>query len=175
MDTTYLIVPGFGNSDINHWQTYFERQLPNCTRIEQKSWDKPLCIDWVKTINEKINNHNTESVILISHSLGGIAIAHWANHYNTIIKGAFIVAPPDIENPYLDLSLDSFTPIPLAKFPFRSIVVGSTNDNWATKQRTKTFAENWGSELIFIGDAGHINTNSGYGEWKEGLALLKAL
>lgn len=172
MNTTYLIIPGYGNSDENHWQTYFEKQLPNSFRIEQKSWDKPICDDWVMAIEENINKYNPATVVLVSHSLGGIAIAHWANRFNTKIKGAFIVAPPDLENPYLDLSLESFTPIPLHKFTFPSTVIGSTNDHWATVQRTQFFADHWGSELIFIGDAGHINTTSGYGQWEEGLELL---
>jgi len=175
MNTTYLIVPGFGNSDENHWQTHFQKKLTNSSRIEQKSWDKPLCADWVVAINNSVNRFNAEPVVLVSHSLGGIAIAHWASRFRKKIKGAFIVAPPDIENPYLDLSLETFAPIPLLKFPFPSIVVGSTNDNWASEQRTQTFANNWGSKLVFIGAAGHINTNSGYGEWAEGLDLLKLL
>ena len=172
MDTTYLILPGYGNSDENHWQTYFEKQLPNSFRIQQKSWGKPICDDWVNTIEENINKFNPASVVLVSHSLGGIAIAHWANRFSTKIKGAFIVAPPDLENSYLDLSLESFNPIPLHKFTFPSTVIGSTNDHWATVQRTKTFADHWGSELMYIGDAGHINTTSGYGPWEEGLELL---
>ncbi len=175
MHTNYLIIPGFGNSGENHWQTYFEKHLPNCTRIEQQSWDKPLCDDWVNTIQAGIQKYPSETVVLITHSLGGIALAHWASRFNTNIKGAFIVAPPDIENPYMDLSLESFTPIPLLKLSFPSVVIGSTNDHWSTVEKTQNFADQWGSNLIFIGEAGHINTSSGYGVWDEGLALLKSL
>ena len=172
MKTNFLIIPGYGNSNEDHWQTYFENQLPNCHRIQQKSWNKPLCDDWVITIDNAVIQFDAETVVLVSHSMGGIAIAHWASHFNTKIKGAFIVAPPDLENPYLDLSLESFTPIPTIKFPFPTIVIGSTNDNWSTVERTTTFADNWGSELIFIENAGHINAASGFGEWSEGLEIL---
>ncbi|MGZ7039032.1 MAG: alpha/beta hydrolase, partial [Thermoanaerobaculia bacterium] len=34
------------------------------------------------------------------------------------------------------------------------------------------FAAAWGSRLVFIGDAGHINGASGYGPWPEGEAML---
>jgi uncharacterized protein len=172
-ETNYLFIPGYGNSDKDHWQTHFENQLTNCHRIEQKSWENPLCEDWVNTINNTVIRYDADSIVLVSHSMGGIAIAHWASRFNTKIKGAFIVAPPDLENPYLDLNLESFTPIPTLKLPFPSIVIGSSNDNWATLKRTKTFADNWGSKLIVIGDAGHINTTSGYGKWENGLNLLK--
>lgn len=172
-DTKYLFIPGYGNSDKDHWQTSFEKHLPNSLRIEQKSWDHPVCEDWVKAIQDTMQKYDADSIVLVSHSMGGIAIAHWAARYKTKIKGAFIVAPPDLENPYTDLGLNSFTPIPVIKFPFPSMVIASSNDNWATVQRTQTFANHWGSKLIIIGDAGHINSSAGYGEWKEGLKLLK--
>lgn len=37
METNYLIVPGYGNSAAEHWQTYFESVLPNSFRVQQKS------------------------------------------------------------------------------------------------------------------------------------------
>lgn len=41
--------------------------------------------------------------------------------------------------------------------------------------RAKLFAENWESEFINIGNAGHINASSGYTNWNEGLEILKKL
>lgn len=173
--TNYLTVPGYGNSGQAHWQTYFENSLPGCIRIEQKNWDEPVMADWVNTINDSVLQYDPETVVLISHSMGGIAIAHWANQYNQKIKGAMIVAPPDLENPFQQLPIKNFTPIPAIKLPFPSVIVASRNDNWATKERTKLFAQNWGSSLIFIGDAGHINADSGYTNWDEGLEILKTI
>lgn len=172
METNYLIIPGYGNSGANHWQTHFEQVLPNCERVMQKSWHKPICTEWVNTLNEAVNRYDPATVVLISHSMGGIAIAHWANKFPLKIKGAMIVAPPDLDNPWQDLGLNSFSPIPLSAFPFPSIIVGSTNDNWVSIDRTQLFAEKWGSKLILINDAGHINVSSGYGHWEEGLRIL---
>lgn len=173
MTRNYLIVPGYGNSGDDHWQTHLEKNLPNCRRIEQKSWNEPLCLDWVNSIHEAVMQHNPETVVLVSHSMGGIAIAHWASQCSIKIKGAMLVAPPDLDNPWQDLGLNSFAPIPVKKLPFRSVLVASTNDNWATAARSEVFARNWDSKLIFIGDAGHINGASGYGNWVEGLQILK--
>jgi predicted alpha/beta hydrolase family esterase len=53
--------------------------------------------------------------------------------------------------------------------------VASSNDYYVTTERARLFADSWGSELINIGDAGHINVASGFGEWKQGLELLKQL
>jgi len=33
----------------------------------------------------------------------------------------------------------------------------------------------WGSEFMMSGEAGHINSASGLGDWPEGFALLNAL
>lgn len=37
------------------------------------------------------------------------------------------------------------------------------------------WAERWGSRFVEIGRAGHINTESGYGPWPQGLELLHTL
>ena len=171
----YFIVPGYGNSGPDHWQTYFENALPRCIRINQASWDRPIMEDWVTNINKSITATDPKTVILISHSMGGIAIAHWAFQYNIKIKGAMIVAPPDLENPFQDLTIENFTPIPTTKLPFPSVIVASTNDHWATRERTSLFAQNWGSKLLFIGDAGHINTASSHTNWDEGLEILRTI
>jgi len=33
----------------------------------------------------------------------------------------------------------------------------------------------WGSQIVTLAAAGHINADSGLGDWPEGLALLDAL
>jgi hypothetical protein len=58
--------------------------------------------------------------------------------------------------------------------PFPSMLVASTNDEYATRERSHAFARAWGSRLVEIGDAGHINGDSGYGPWPEGEAMLEA-
>ncbi|RXK61889.1 alpha/beta hydrolase [Lacibacter luteus] len=170
--THYFIVPGLGNSGADHWQTYFEQTLNNCKRIEQKEWDAPDCTDWINTIDAAINGYNSDEVVLIGHSLGCTAIAHWFAKYGRTIKAALLVAPSDIESPVYTFPATGFTPIPLNKFSFKTIVVASENDEWVLLQRAMFFAANWGSELVNIGNAGHINAVAGYGKWDDGIALV---
>jgi len=54
-------------------------------------------------------------------------------------------------------------------------VVASTNDPFATLDRAKTFTGAWGSELVLVESADHINAASGHGPWPEGERLLKQL
>ncbi|MCL9807538.1 alpha/beta fold hydrolase [Flavobacterium amniphilum] len=171
--STYFIIPGLGNSGPEHWQTFFEQSGDNFKRIQQNDWDSPKCDDWVETIEKTLSTYDLSDVVLIGHSLGCSTIAHWAAKYGKQIKGALLVAPSDLEAPQYTFPATGFTPIPLDKLNFKTIVVASADDVWVSLERAKFFAENWGSEFINIGDAGHINAASGHTNWTEGLELLK--
>jgi predicted alpha/beta hydrolase family esterase len=171
--TTYLIVPGLGNSGPEHWQTFFERSGNNFIRIEQQEWDAPNCKDWVTTVDSAISKYDLPNIVLVGHSLGCTTIAHWAEQFKRKIKGALLVAPSDVESVQYDFPAKGFAPIPLHKIDFKTVVVASTNDIWVSLNRASFFADSWGSEFINIGDAGHINVASGYAEWQEGLDFLR--
>jgi uncharacterized protein len=168
----YFIVPGLGNSGSDHWQTYFEQSTGNFQRIQQTDWDAPDCNDWIENIQKGIESYDASSVVLIGHSLGCTAIARWAMQYGNIIKGALLVGPSDIEAPVYTFPSSGFHPMPLHAIPFPTLVVASADDPWVSLQRAQYFADCWGSSLINIGNAGHINAASGYGPWKEGLDIL---
>ncbi|QNN41847.1 RBBP9/YdeN family alpha/beta hydrolase [Pedobacter roseus] len=173
--THYFIVPGLGNSGPDHWQTHFEKSADNFIRISQKEWDAPANQDWIETIESALVGYNPDDVVLIGHSLGCTAIANWAKTYQKNIKGALLVAPSDIEAPNYNFDTPGFDSVPLDKINFKTIVVSSTNDEWVTLERAEFFAKHWGSESINIGEAGHINTDAGFGEWPEGLEIMKKL
>ncbi|MFD2584745.1 RBBP9/YdeN family alpha/beta hydrolase [Pedobacter vanadiisoli] len=173
--THYFIVPGLGNSGPDHWQSYFEKSGDNFIRINQKEWDAPSNQDWIETIESALHSYHLDNVVLIGHSLGCVAIANWAKAYKKKIKGALLVAPSDIEAPKYNFDTPGFDSVPLDKINFKTILVASTNDEWVTMERAEFFAKSWGSEFINIGASGHINANAGFGEWPEGLEILKKL
>lgn len=176
MDTLYLIVPGISNSSENHWQSLWERAFPDkFRRIEQREWNAPVCSAWIEKIENDVATAGPLNVVLVAHSLGCTAVAQWAQKYDTKIKGALLVAPSDCEAPTYTFDTKGFAPIPLSKLPFKSIVVASTNDEYVSFERAKFFADTWGSELVNVGEKGHINLNAGFGAWDEGLEILKGL
>ncbi|MDR3023497.1 alpha/beta hydrolase [Chryseobacterium sp.] len=170
-----LILPGLWNSGEKHWQTMWERSNPEFTRVIQQDWENPECRDWVEALDKKVVESGIENVILVGHSLACPTIAFWAHKYNRKIKGALLVAPVDTEADTFPSEPKGFSPIPMNKLPFRSIIVASSNDPYATLERSKLFAKNWGSEFINIGEAGHISSASGLGSWNYGLEILKKL
>jgi hypothetical protein len=169
-----FIVPGLGNSGPDHWQTYFERAHPAFTRIGQREWDAPDRHEWVATLAQALAGEDLSRVMLVAHSLGCATVAHWAAQHGHSIRGALLVAPSDVETAHFAaFSTTGFGPMPLQRLPFPSKVVASSNDEWVTPARAQQFAAAWGSELIDIGAAGHINTASGHGPWPAGLTLLR--
>ena len=171
----YLIVPGLGNSGPEHWQTYFESLGENYKRINQQEWNAPVCSDWPTVVDRSISEYDPSTFILIGHSLGCITIACWASQYQKKVKGALLVAPSDVEAQQYHFAAKGFSPIPKDKVNFETIVVASEDDPWVSLTRAKYFADNWGSEFINIGNAGHINAGSGHYKWNEGLTILKRL
>lgn len=173
--TKYFIVPGLGNSGPEHWQTYFEKSGSNFHRILQSEWDSPLCEDWISTIDKTLLVHDLSSSVLIGHSLGCLAIVHWAKKYKRVIKGAFLVAPSDSKASVYTFPAKGFSPIPYDKLNFKSIIVASSDDIWVSLERAAYFAKCWGSKLINLGAAGHINVSSGHTNWDEGLKILEEI
>lgn len=91
----YLIVPGWQGSPDNHWQSHWQRTLPNSARVEQQDWLTPQRQDWVHALEQAIAAERSP-VILIAHSLGCITVAHWAAQASPAllrqVRGALLVA-----------------------------------------------------------------------------------
>ncbi len=174
----YLIVPGWQGSPDNHWQSHWQRSLPNSARVEQRDWLTPQRRDWVQALEEAIAAERSP-VILIAHSLGCITVAHWAAQASPAllrrVRGALLVAPADVERPTCAPALRNFAPIPLHTLPFPSQVVSSDNDPAVSVPRALYLAKAWGAEAGLLSNAGHINVKSGHERWEQGFAYLYRL
>ncbi len=173
-----LILPGLFNSGPEHWQTCWERLDPNCRRVEQADWERPRCADWVATLDRAVEA-SEEPVVLVAHSSSCALVAHWSQSarpdHLSRVRGALLVAPSDPEGPAYPKGPTGFAPMPMRRLPFPTIVVASTNDVYVSLARAREFASAWGSRFVNIGEAGHINSASGLGEWPAGYAFLREL
>ena len=86
------------------------------------------------------------------------------------------MAPADVDSPaHTADEVRNFSPVPLVALPFPSIVVASTDDPFVTATRAAAFARAWGSRLVTVERAGHLNADAGFGPWLEGRRLLAEL
>jgi hypothetical protein len=110
----------------------------------------------------------------VGHSLGCVLVAHWARVRGADgIRGALLVAPADVDEiSELLPEVESFAPVPVARLPFPSTVVTSDDDPYVTLERARHFAASWGSRLVEVGPCGHLNAESGLGDWPDGHRLL---
>lgn len=171
-----LIIPGFDNSGPEHWQTRWQEKLPTARRVEQASWDRPVRDDWVARIRAEVERAE-KPVVLVAHSLGVLAVAHAAAGLPAgKVRGAFLVAPPAPGHPDYPPAIDpAFAGLPREPLPFPSMLVASRTDPLCDFAVADDYAGAWGSLLVDAGDAGHINTASGYGPWPDGLLRLGVL
>jgi len=170
-----LVLPGYGDSGPEHWQSLWQAQDAGCRRVVQRDWFAPTLAEWRECLDAAVAACERPP-ILVAHSLGCVLAAHWARQTPKAIAGALLVAPADAD--MLALVLDavaSFAPVPLETLQFPSIVVASSDDPYVTVERARTFARAWGSRFVLVEAAGHLNTDSGHGDWPQGRQLLDEL
>lgn len=167
-----LLLPGWENSGPQHWQSLWETRH-GYQRVEQHDWMRPLRGDWIARLEDVLLEAD-EPAVLVAHSLGCLHVAAWAAHsQNTArVKAALLVAPGDVERPEIRALLPSWSPVTLQRLPFQSVLLGSRNDPYCAFERAQTFAAAWGSRFIDDGEKGHLNAESGLGDWPKGHALL---
>ena len=175
-----LVLPGWQNSGPRHWQSRWEA-LYGDVRVDQSDWMHPLRGDWMMRLDEAIGELEAREpapqVALVAHSLGCQLIAAWAAHSRRTarVRVALLVAPPDVERDEVRGVLHSFTPIVRQRLPFPSLAVISTDDPFCALDRARGMAIDWGAQVLQLGARGHLNSDSGLGDWHEGRELLADL
>lgn len=170
-----LILPGWQNSGPDHWQSRWERRH-GYRRVEQHDWMRPLRGDWSARLEDVVGDA-PRPVVLVAHSLGCILTAWWAAHTRHAgkVRGALLVGPGDVERPDIAALLPGWTPVARAALPFPSVLVGSHDDPYCSLERARAMASDWHARFVDAGARGHLNADSGLGDWDEGHALLRAM
>lgn len=186
MKQPVFVIPGIGNSGPAHWQSLWQAAHPSWQRLVVADWDEVECRAWVAALQQQLSVINAAgpAPLLVAHSLGCLALAHWASqaspasnggHGRIAIQAALLVAVPDPQSAAFPAAARGFDPVPLAPLPFPSIVVASTDDPYGSVDHARRCADGWGSEFVVMGAHGHLNAQSGLGEWPQGWRLLQQL
>ncbi|OWY38126.1 alpha/beta hydrolase [Xenophilus sp. AP218F] len=172
-DFDLLIQPGWNDSGPEHWQSHWQRAL-GARRVENRDWRQPRLLDWLQGLECALAACDKPALV-VAHSLGCIAVAHYAQRRPDAIAGALLVAPADVERAFVPRELMDFAPLPRQPLPFPARIVASSNDPFCKTARAARMAGYWRAPISWLRDAGHINVDSGHKEWPQGWPLLQQL
>ena len=170
-----LTLPGWLDSGPTHWQSRWEA-LHGFERVQQSDWVWPRRGDWLARLEECLLAEETPAV-LVAHSLGCHLVAAWAAHsqHTARVQAALLVAPPDTARADMPPQLAPWRQIVRQRLPFPALVVHSEDDPFCAPDRAREMAADWGAQLHSLGPRGHINADSGLGDWPEALQWLADL
>ncbi|HEY0211355.1 alpha/beta hydrolase [Acerihabitans sp.] len=161
-----VLVPGINDSGPEHWQTHWQAKLPAWRRIAQRNWQQPDLDGWQTAIRRALDAPSTPS-LLIGHSFGALSSWYYAIRCPDRVAGVVLVAPAEPVRFEIE---DRILPV---RLPVPSLMFASHNDPLLTFARAQYWADAWGSELVDVGEAGHINAQSGFGAWPHGLQCVQ--
>jgi predicted alpha/beta hydrolase family esterase len=182
---TVLIVPGLRDAVAQHWQTLLEARLRAARRpvasVAPMGREDLDCAARTAAI-EHAAQAIEGPIVIVAHSGGCLMLAHWARQTRRAVLGALLATPADFERPLPEgyptlqaLDAGGWLPVPRQPLPFRSIVAASRNDPLAGYDRVVALAAGWGSECVDLGEVGHLNPASGYGEWPRADEFIETL
>ena len=182
---TVLIVPGLRDHVDAHWQTLLGAHLKACGRevrtVPPMGRTDLDCAARVEAIEREAQSIDGP-LVLVAHSGGCVMVAHWARQTRRVVQGALMATQPDFEEampegyPTLEeLRAGGWLPVPRERLPFPSIVAASRNDPLGAFDSIAQLAEGWGSRLVDLGEVGHLNPASGFGEWRRAEQFIDEL
>lgn len=174
-DYNVLTLPGWQGSGPQHWQSLWQLSQ-GYPRVDQHDWLRPLRGDWIARLEDVVLSAD-EPVVLVAHSLGCILAAWWAAHspHAPRVRAALLVAPGDVEREDLQAPLHGWAPIARQPLPFPTLLVASRDDPFCRFERAQAMAQHWGARCVDAGNGGHLNADSGLGDWPQGQAWLHSL
>ncbi|MRV70242.1 alpha/beta hydrolase [Duganella sp. FT92W] len=183
-NATVLIVPGLRDHVADHWQTLLQASLPGSRAVPPLTENALNLRARVDAIDAQIAQIDGP-VVLVAHSAGVLMTVHWAAQHgnaNGKVHGALLATPPDMASAWPSkyptpetLAEHGWTPLPRGPLPFASIVAASSTDPLASMKAVLAMAADWGSDVVDLGNVGHLNPASGYGPWPMAEELLARL
>ncbi|WP_234697204.1 RBBP9/YdeN family alpha/beta hydrolase [Nitrosophilus alvini] len=163
-----LILHGWGGSDYPHWQSWLASELAK----DYGTLSFPLLMHphhpnrhrWMKKVKNIMKTFSPTTVIC--HSLA-CTLWFWLCNEGEVeeVQRLLLVAPPRLD---CDIEIiKSFFPVETPKrlFAKEAMMVVSTNDPYMSIQEAHELQNFLNIEMLILENAGHINTDSGYGEW----------
>lgn len=175
-----LLLHGWGGNKPTHWQEHLYNALvaqgvkTNYPKMPDPT--SPRLAAWLTRLHEEVKAiPSGGKLTVLGHSLGAIIWIHYATAVTgPIADRVLLVAPPYVMPgiPPTDAppGVEGFFPPPMNAEAIRlaareTVIVASDNDDYATFEQTKTYADRLNIPIHLLAGAGHISPYWGYGEW----------
>ena len=172
-----LILHGWGGSDWPHWQAWLAAELAkdygtvSFPLIQHPHY--PHLNRWKKEVKAHLSDFKPDTVVC--HSLANTLWFHLC-HDGDIdeVENLLLVAPPRLDCEIE--TIQSFFPVepPEKLFAKKAMMVVSTDDPYMSLDEAWALQEVLQVPMKVLENAGHINADSGYGEWPWVLEYLKS-
>ena len=165
-----LLLHGWGGSDFPHWQSWLAGELARnygCVNFLRFSdVDHPKLDIWMQELQKALGSFKPD--VVICHSLANTLWFHLCNQeYNfPKIQKLYLVAPPSLKCKIEELH--EFFPVqtPQKLYAKETLLITSTNDPYLTNEEALSLQQTLAVNMKILKNAGHINADSGFGEWQ---------
>jgi predicted alpha/beta hydrolase family esterase len=161
----FLLLHGLDGSGPEHWQTWLAARLRGAGhRVaypDLPEADAPRLDRWLDALASELTRLPAAETTVLCHSLGSLL---WLHREGEPVARALLVAPPqpDEEVP----PAVGFRPVTEPRSAARETrFVCSTDDPYCPAERSAALAASVGAPIDWLDDAGHVNTDAGYGPW----------
>ncbi|MBJ9986873.1 alpha/beta hydrolase [Acinetobacter sp. S40] len=169
-----VIVPGVGGSEYQHWQSWLQRELISCSRVQQKDWNHPVLNEWVEQFQQTLSSID-QPIQVVAHSFGCLtSVAALAKYPNLRqkVKHLTLVAPANParfgEAGFARNSLHDYADyFHQLRIDVPTQLIISENDPWLHFDDAMRLAQAWQIKPVNLGQVGHINVASGFGPFPE--------
>jgi uncharacterized protein len=170
-----VVVPGWHGSGDDHWQTWLEQQLTaggaSTRRPPFRDLARPDLADWLATLRRTLADLPADGYDVVAHSLGAVLWLHHVADPGDSPRAARValVSPPSPQTDFAEIA--EFFPPPLDVDAVRrgadgTVLVAGDDDPYLPEGIAAAYGLPLKIAVTIVPGGGHLNTDSGFGEWK---------
>jgi predicted alpha/beta hydrolase family esterase len=165
-----LVIPGLNDSGPAHWQSWLQSHFSrHAVRVDQDDWASADLSRWSQRIEVTLARHPRSRWIAAAHSFGCLALLRFLAQGGEGVHGALMVAPAD------PAKFNVASKMPHSHLSIASVLMASETDPWMNFESACAWARVWGSQIVSLGDAGHINSEAGFGPLPAAKTLVELM
>lgn len=169
-----VVIPGWHGSGVGHWQTWLEEQLRAAGRETRRpdfpDLDAPELATWLAALRATLADLPTDGYDVVAHSLGSVLWLHHVADPGSSPRAARValVSPPAPDSAFPEVA--AFFPPPMDVDTVRhgadgTVLVAGDADPFLPDGIAASYGLPLKMATTVVPGGGHLNTDSGFGEW----------